>query len=75
MWVKFYLEVFLTHPVLMYTRIQIDPNPRFLKWILIRGSKWIRLWLNEVDPGGSGSETLLVSTVKRYKISRNYHLL
>ena len=32
--------------------IEVDPDPE-------RGLKWIRIRPNVVDPGGSGSETLL----------------
>jgi len=44
---------------------KVDPDPR--KEIEVdpdldpeRGLKWIRIRPNAVDPGGSGSETLLV---------------
>ena len=34
--------------------IKVDPDPE-------RGLKWIRIRPNAVDPGGSGSETLIIS--------------
>ena len=56
------MEVFLGHPVLVYIWIQMDPNPRLIKWIWIgkgievdpdptlgRGSKWIWLRIRNTD--------------------------
>ena len=36
-----------------WKEIEVDPDPE-------RGLKWIRIRPNAVDPGGSGSETLVL---------------
>ena len=41
--------------------IEVDPDPDLDPE---RGLKWIRIRQNAVDPGGSGSETLLKTGVK-----------
>ena len=57
---KIYILIILVDLYVSLSRIirYPDPDPRFLKWI------WIRIQPNEVDLGGSGSETLLCIAVK-----------
>ena len=55
--------------------IEVDPDLD-----LERGLKWIRIRPNAVDPGGSGSETLIISLrehqvlkVKRVTFVKDHH--
>ena len=49
--------------------IEVDPDPN-----PGQGSKWIRIWPNVVDPGGSGSETLPI-WLRYFKTCRHCFVL